>query len=106
MTAPSTAGDEYRTHLALMDQIASTYSFNDNAQLKLNARIKNALDPKGILVPRERTVFFQRVMIERLGAWTLIKSSMTRVLIGITVSNSVVCEEKSFVSYCIGLSCS
>lgn len=39
---------EYRTHLALMDQIANTYNFNDNAQMKLNEMIKNALDPKGI----------------------------------------------------------
>lgn len=36
---------EYRTHLALMGQIANTYNFNDNAQMKLNEKIKNALDP-------------------------------------------------------------
>ncbi|GAJ15010.1 unnamed protein product, partial [marine sediment metagenome] len=40
---------EYRTHLALMDQIASTYNFNNNSMMKLNETIKNALDPKGIL---------------------------------------------------------
>ena len=63
---------EYRTHIALMgkfkffsvtvprrkkdgnadrlpDQIAKTYNFNNNAQMKLNETIKNALDPKGIL---------------------------------------------------------
>ncbi len=40
---------EYRTHLALMDQIAETYNFNDNAHMKLNETIKNALDPNGIL---------------------------------------------------------
>lgn len=42
---------EYRTHLALMDQIADTYSFNGGALNKLNETIKNALDPKGILAP-------------------------------------------------------
>ncbi|PQE13964.1 vanillyl-alcohol oxidase protein [Rutstroemia sp. NJR-2017a BBW] len=42
---------EYRTHIALMDQIAETYGWNDNAQMKLNEKIKNALDPKGILAP-------------------------------------------------------
>ncbi|KAH7195287.1 vanillyl alcohol oxidase [Fusarium oxysporum] len=42
---------EYRTHLALMDQIAQTYNFNNNAQMHLNTTIKNALDPKGILAP-------------------------------------------------------
>ncbi|KAK5091274.1 hypothetical protein LTR05_001456 [Lithohypha guttulata] len=48
---------EYRTHLALMDQIASTYSFNDNAMSKLNQKIKDALDPKGILAPGKNGVW-------------------------------------------------
>ncbi|KAF2475131.1 FAD-linked oxidase-like protein [Lindgomyces ingoldianus] len=42
---------EYRTHLALMDQVASTYSWNDNALMKLNEKLKDALDPNGILAP-------------------------------------------------------
>lgn len=36
---------EYRTHLSVMDQIAKTYSFNGGAQMKLNEKIKEALDP-------------------------------------------------------------
>nr|OQO16541.1 hypothetical protein B0A51_14505 [Rachicladosporium sp. CCFEE 5018] len=40
---------EYRTHLSVMDQIADTYSFNYHAQMKLNDKIKAALDPKGIM---------------------------------------------------------
>jgi hypothetical protein len=48
---------EYRTHLALMDQIAGTYSFNDNAQMKLNEKIKDALDPKGILAPGKNGIW-------------------------------------------------
>ncbi len=32
-----------------MDQVASTYSWNDGALMKLNERIKDALDPNGIL---------------------------------------------------------
>ena len=48
---------EYRTHLALMDQIAETYNFNDNAQMKLNETIKNALDPKGILAPGKNGIW-------------------------------------------------
>lgn len=48
---------EYRTHLALMDQIAGTYSFNDNAQMKLNETIKDALDPKGILAPGKNGIW-------------------------------------------------
>ncbi|KAK5170803.1 hypothetical protein LTR04_003392 [Oleoguttula sp. CCFEE 6159] len=48
---------EYRTHLALMDQIAATYNFNDGAQMKLNERIKDALDPKGILAPGKNGIW-------------------------------------------------
>lgn len=48
---------EYRTHLALMDQVAGTYSFNNNAQMKLNVAIKNALDPKGILAPGKNGIW-------------------------------------------------
>ncbi|KAF2111888.1 putative D-lactate dehydrogenase [Lophiotrema nucula] len=48
---------EYRTHLAAMDQIASTYNFNDNALMKLNETIKNALDPKGILAPGKNGIW-------------------------------------------------
>jgi len=48
---------EYRTHLALMDQIADTYDFNENAQMKLNEKIKNALDPKGIISPGKNGIW-------------------------------------------------
>jgi hypothetical protein len=40
-----------------MDQIANTYNFNDNAQMKLNETIKNALDPKGILAPGKNGIW-------------------------------------------------
>lgn len=48
---------EYRTHLAVMDQIAGTYDFNDHANMKLNESIKNALDPKGVLAPGKNGVW-------------------------------------------------
>ncbi|CEJ54188.1 Putative Aryl-alcohol oxidase; vanillyl-alcohol oxidase [Penicillium brasilianum] len=42
---------EYRTHLAFMDQIAGTYDWNDGALMKFNEKIKDCLDPNGILAP-------------------------------------------------------
>jgi len=42
---------EYRTHLDYMDTVADTYDFNDHALRRLNERVKNALDPAGILAP-------------------------------------------------------
>ena len=42
---------EYRTHIHYMDMIAGTYNWNDNALMKMNQTIKDALDPNGILAP-------------------------------------------------------
>ncbi|RYP46676.1 hypothetical protein DL768_007148 [Monosporascus sp. mg162] len=42
---------EYRTHLVLMDQVAGTYNWNDGALMKFNEKLKDALDPNGILAP-------------------------------------------------------
>lgn len=48
---------EYRTHLSMMDRIAGTYSFNDNAQMALNEKIKETLDPKGIISPGKNGIW-------------------------------------------------
>lgn len=42
---------EYRTHIDLMDRIAGTYNWNNNALLNFNHRVKDILDPDGILSP-------------------------------------------------------
>ena len=42
---------EYRTHLDFMDGVADTYDFNNHALRRLNEKVKNALDPRGILAP-------------------------------------------------------
>lgn len=42
---------EYRTHVNFYDDVAATYAFNDNAMLRLNQRVKDALDPNGIVAP-------------------------------------------------------
>lgn len=42
---------EYRSHVSTMDVVADQFSYNDNAQRRVNERIKDALDPNGILMP-------------------------------------------------------
>ena len=42
---------EYRTHLALMDQVMKSFDFNDNALLRFSERIKDALDANSIMAP-------------------------------------------------------
>ena len=48
---------EYRTHLDWMDRVATSYDFNDNALLRLNEKVKDALDPNGILAPGKQGVW-------------------------------------------------
>jgi 4-cresol dehydrogenase (hydroxylating) len=50
----------YRTNLHHMDLIASTFDFNDHALLRLNERLKDALDPNGILQPGKSGIWAQR----------------------------------------------
>ena len=40
-----------------MHQVAEIYCFNDRALMKWNERVKDALDPKGVLAPRKNGVW-------------------------------------------------
>ena len=42
---------EYRTHIDYMDLVADSYDFNDHALRRLNERVKDALDPNGVIAP-------------------------------------------------------
>ena len=39
----------YRAHAGFMDELMATYSWNDNALMRMNESLKDALDPNGIL---------------------------------------------------------
>jgi 4-cresol dehydrogenase (hydroxylating) len=48
---------EYRTHLSFMDEVAGTYDWGGGAMQRLNERVKDALDPHGILAPGKNGVW-------------------------------------------------
>ncbi len=48
---------EYRTHLGWMDAVNDTYDFNNHAQRRLNEKLKDAIDPNGILAPGKQGVW-------------------------------------------------
>ena len=48
---------EYRTHLAYMGTVADTYDFNNHAMLRFQERLKDAIDPVGIIAPGKSGVW-------------------------------------------------
>ncbi|MET4639260.1 FAD-binding oxidoreductase [Mycetocola sp. 2940] len=48
---------EYRGHVAFMDRIAGTFDWNDGALGRLHTRLKDALDPHGVLAPGKQGVW-------------------------------------------------
>jgi 4-cresol dehydrogenase (hydroxylating) len=50
-TAARNGWGEYRTHTLWYDDVAKSYGFNNNALLRWNETVKDAVDPKGIIAP-------------------------------------------------------
>lgn len=48
---------EYRVHPALMDDIAATFSYHDGSLMRLSEKVKDALDPAGVLAPGKQGIW-------------------------------------------------
>lgn len=55
-----TGWGEYRTHIALMDQVAATYGANDQVQLRFAEALKDAIDKNGVLAPGKSGIWPKR----------------------------------------------
>ncbi len=51
---------EYRTHIDHMDRVAATFDYGDHAMRRLNGRLKDMLDPNGILAPGKQGIWPKR----------------------------------------------
>jgi len=51
----------YRTNIQSMDVVADQFDWGDHAQLRLNERLKDALDPNGILSPGKSGIWPQHM---------------------------------------------
>jgi 4-cresol dehydrogenase (hydroxylating) flavoprotein subunit len=52
---------EFRAHLDAMDEVAAHYDFNDHAYLRFVEKIKDAVDPQGILAPGKQGIWPQQM---------------------------------------------
>lgn len=58
---------EYRTHVRYMDEVAQLYSRNGGALGRFNQRIKDALDPAGVLSPGKQGIWPRRYRNDTTG---------------------------------------
>lgn len=59
-TAADNGWGEYRTHVLWYDEVARTYSYNNGALLRWNQRVKDAVDPLGVIAPGKMGIWPQQ----------------------------------------------
>ncbi|KAF2015130.1 vanillyl alcohol oxidase [Aaosphaeria arxii CBS 175.79] len=74
---------EYRTHVLFADQVAGTYNWNNNALMRFNETIKDALDPNGILAPGRNGIWPKNY---RGKGWELLGDRVEKAIGGGTIS--------------------
>lgn len=74
---------EYRTHVLFADQVAGTYNWNNNALMRFNQTIKDALDPNGILAPGRNGIWPKKY---RGKGWELVGDKIEKAIGGGTIS--------------------
>lgn len=74
---------EYRTHIVFADQVAGTYNWNDNALMRFNETIKDALDPNGILAPGRNGIWPKNY---RGKGWQLFGDQIEKAIGGGTIT--------------------
>jgi 4-cresol dehydrogenase (hydroxylating) len=47
----------YRAHITEMDLVADQFGFNDHSAMRVNERLKDALDPAGVLSPGKQGIW-------------------------------------------------
>ena len=67
-TAAKAGYGEYRAHIEHMDEIARHYDFNNHAYLRYIEKIKDAVDPNGILSPGKQGVWPRHLRGSRNGS--------------------------------------
>ncbi len=55
----------FRANPTIMDEVAATYRFGDGALMRLNERLKDALDPGGVLAPGKQGIWPRRMRAPR-----------------------------------------
>lgn len=55
---------EYRTHVSLMDEVASHHNFNKGAMVRLVSAFKDLLDPNGVISPGKSGVWNSREIMK------------------------------------------